>query len=192
MSPRHLLDVAQIDSDVLEHDLDVAQMSSLWAYWGWNDPDLGQRHSGLQDSQFIDCREGQTTALAPTLALRHSLPWRPQCKSSLGERKVGWGSKRRLGWPQGLPGIGGEKSKKLKKKYFIYLTAAGLSCGLWDLVPWPGIEPVPPALGAWSPSHWIAREVPLKHFLIFCPVVAYGGLSSTRWPLTLGVRTLNS
>ena len=29
MSPRHRLDVAQIDSDVLEHDLDVAQMSSL-------------------------------------------------------------------------------------------------------------------------------------------------------------------
>ena len=27
MSPRHGLDVAPIDSDVLEHDLDVAQMS---------------------------------------------------------------------------------------------------------------------------------------------------------------------
>ena len=24
------------------------------------------------------------------------------------------------------------------------------SCGMWDLVPWPGIEPRPPALGAWS------------------------------------------
>ena len=36
----------------------------------------------------------------------------------------------------------------------------GLSCGTWDLVPSPGIEPRPPALGAWSPSHWITREVP--------------------------------
>ena len=50
------------------------------------------------------------------------------------------------------------------KKYFIYLfilAALGLSCCLWDLVPWPGIETGPPALGAWSLNHWITREVPL-------------------------------
>ena len=35
-----------------------------------------------------------------------------------------------------------------------------LSCGMWDLVPWPGIEPRPPALGARSLSHWTTREVP--------------------------------
>ena len=35
-----------------------------------------------------------------------------------------------------------------------------LSCGRWDLVPWPGIEPRPPALGVWSFSHWTTREVP--------------------------------
>ena len=29
-----------------------------------------------------------------------------------------------------------------------------LSCGMWDRVPWPGIEPGPPALGAWSLTHW--------------------------------------
>ena len=39
------------------------------------------------------------------------------------------------------------------------------SCGLWtpsmwDLVPWPGIEPGPPALGAQSISHWTTRAVP--------------------------------
>ena len=34
-----------------------------------------------------------------------------------------------------------------------------LSCGMWDLVPWPGIEPRPPALGVQSLSHWIARKV---------------------------------
>ena len=43
---------------------------------------------------------------------------------------------------------------------FIYLAAPGLSCGMWDLVPWPGIEPGLPALGARSLSHWTAREVP--------------------------------
>ena len=31
---------------------------------------------------------------------------------------------------------------------------------MWDLVPWPEIEPVPPALGAWSLSHWTTRKVP--------------------------------
>ena len=32
---------------------------------------------------------------------------------------------------------------------------------LWDLVPWPGIEQWPPALGAWSLSHWTTREAPM-------------------------------
>ena len=35
-----------------------------------------------------------------------------------------------------------------------------LNCGMWDLVPWPGIEPRAPALGAQSPSHWTTKEVP--------------------------------
>ena len=34
----------------------------------------------------------------------------------------------------------------LKKNVFIYLAMPGLSCGLWDLVPWPRIEP--------GPLHW--------------------------------------
>ena len=45
---------------------------------------------------------------------------------------------------------------------------------MWDLVPWPGIELEPPALEAWSHSHWTTREVPLwlkwspcLHFLPF-------------------------
>ena len=36
-----------------------------------------------------------------------------------------------------------------------------LSCSVWDLVPWPGIEPRSPALGAQSVSQWTTREVPL-------------------------------
>ena len=34
---------------------------------------------------------------------------------------------------------------------------------MWDLVPWPGMEPWRLALGAWSLSHWAAKEV---HFFI--------------------------
>ena len=35
-----------------------------------------------------------------------------------------------------------------------------LSCGIWDLVPWPRIEPGPPALGVQSLGHRTTREVP--------------------------------
>ena len=68
-------------------------------------------------------------------------------------------------------------------KIFIYLVALCLSCGMWDLrsslqhagsflvkayelfmngdlVPWPGIEDGPPALGAQNLSHWTTRQVP--------------------------------
>ena len=34
-----------------------------------------------------------------------------------------------------------------------------LSSGMWDLAPWPGIKPKPPALGVQSLSHWTSREV---------------------------------
>ena len=48
--------------------------------------------------------------------------------------------------------------------YFImYWAAPGLSEDMWDLIPWPGIEPGSPALGARSPSHWTTREVPGRH-----------------------------
>ena len=36
-----------------------------------------------------------------------------------------------------------------------------LSCGMWDLVPWPGIEPT---LGAQCLSHWTTREVNMEMF----------------------------
>ena len=53
-----------------------------------------------------------------------------------------------------------------KKIIFIYLSVLGLSCGIWDLVSRPGIEPRPPALGTWSLSHWATREVPLRSFFM--------------------------
>ena len=32
---------------------------------------------------------------------------------------------------------------------------------MWDLVPWPGVEPGSPALGAQSLSRWATRDVPV-------------------------------
>ena len=46
----------------------------------------------------------------------------------------------------------------------------GLSCGMWDLVPLPGIEPGPSALEVWSLNHWTTREVPM------CRILNKGGL----------------
>ena len=37
------------------------------------------------------------------------------------------------------------------------------ACGI--LVPWPGIEPMPPAVDAQSLNHWTAREVPASESL---------------------------
>ena len=48
----------------------------------------------------------------------------------------------------------------LKKNFFFWLYP--MACRI--LVPWPGIEPTPPAVEAWSLNHWIAREV-LHYFL---------------------------
>ena len=39
-----------------------------------------------------------------------------------------------------------------------------LSCGMQDLVPWPGMEPGSPALGAWSLNHWTTMEIPRSLF----------------------------
>ena len=41
--------------------------------------------------------------------------------------------------------------------YFIFWSR----CMGWViLVPWPGIEPMPPAVEARGPNHWTARELP--------------------------------
>lgn len=42
-----------------------------------------------------------------------------------------------------------------------FLAVWGLSCAMWDLVLWSGVEPWPPALGVWHLSHWTTREVPM-------------------------------
>ena len=68
-----------------------------------------------------------------------------------------------------------------------------------DLVPQSGIKPRPPALGAWSLSHWTTREVPLSFsdtqlvwgFLILCVrgVLRYNFSKETfRLPLSAEVK----
>ena len=44
-----------------------------------------------------------------------------------------------------------------------------LSCSMWDLVLWPGVQPGPPALGAWSHSCWTTREFPCRIIFDWVP-----------------------
>ena len=47
-----------------------------------------------------------------------------------------------------------------KGNLFLLAGVGGRLTACVILVPWPGIDPVPPAVEMWSPNHWTAREVP--------------------------------
>ena len=55
-----------------------------------------------------------------------------------------------------------------------------LSCSMWDLVPWPGIEPGPPALGMWSLNHWITSTFPALQSLEL-PASTITWTNSLKW-----------
>ena len=49
-----------------------------------------------------------------------------------------------------------------------------LSCYMWNLDPWPGVEPGPPALEVWQLGHWTTRDVPIvstSDFFLFCVMI---------------------
>ena len=50
--------------------------------------------------------------------------------------------------------------------FFFFFAALGFSCGVWDLVPQPGIKSKPTVL-AQSLSHWTTREVLTHLFIVF-------------------------
>ena len=61
-------------------------------------------------------------------------------------------------WP---PGSGPKYKMGWKYKYLPPSEKSSYPdrpCGI--LVPWPGIKPMSPALGAWSLNHWTTRDVP--------------------------------
>ena len=53
-----------------------------------------------------------------------------------------------------------------------------LSYGMWDLVPWPRIEPGPPTLGAQSLNHWTTKDVP-SNCLCNQPLLVLAGFISS-------------
>ena len=72
-----------------------------------------------------------------------------------------------------------------------------LSCGLWDLIPWPGFELGHPALGAQSLSHQTTREVPMYWFFILASPRRQAGcvsdsLKRFEWEMALNIGPLFS
>ena len=68
-----------------------------------------------------------------------------------------------------FPGLGtqplhGVRALLLSEMLFIYRLCRA-ACEI--LAPQPGTERRPPALEAWSPNYWTAREVPPFEFLAF-------------------------
>ena len=78
---------------------------------------------------------------------------------------------------------------KKKKTTKLYLAAPGLRCrmqvgsycALWGLVPWPGIEPGTPSLGAQSLSPWTTKEVSRNNSYSCLPVILRVGLITMPW-----------
>ena len=58
-----------------------------------------------------------------------------------------------------------------------------MACGI--LIPWPEIEPMPPAVEVWSLDHWTTKEV--LSALYSCHPVAFGSLVSDE-KLTVNLR----
>jgi len=48
-----------------------------------------------------------------------------------------------------------------------------LSSSTWDLVPWPGTEPSPSALGMQSRNRWTTREVAVPYYFGYCRLVVW-------------------
>ena len=68
--------------------------------------------------------------------------------------KLGGGGAQRL---EG--GLLGCERRAVHNLSFLIFWPCIVACG--TLVPWPGIELMPPALEAWGLNHWNAREVPI-------------------------------
>ena len=67
--------------------------------------------------------------------------------------------------------------------FFLFFSSGSmqtLSCGMWNLVPWPGIEPWPPAVGLCSLSHWgTTTEVPYCLLCVYYFLIAVLRITTT-------------
>ena len=65
------------------------------------------------------------------------------------------------------------------------------SCGMWDLVPWPGTKPRPPVLGGWSLSLWTTRVLQQTFIFSWLQRPEVGNQGVSRAVLSLKMRGKN-
>ena len=81
-------------------------------------------------------------------------------------------------WWEAVHGVSKSQTRLSNFTHFHYTSCRSFSCGMWDLVPWPGIKLMPPALGGWSLSCRTSREVPIHlYFVRYFTASLWGQLS---------------
>ena len=81
-------------------------------------------------------------------------------------------------WWTAVHGVLKSQTRLSNFTHFHYTSCRSFSCGTWDLVPWPGIKLMPPALGGWSLSCRTSREVPIHlYFVRYFTASLWGQLS---------------
>ena len=149
-------------------------LQSRRLYSPWNSPGQNAGVSNRSLLQGIFPTVGSNPGLLPCRQILYQL-------SHQGSPRIlEWAAYpfcRGSAWPRNWPGVsciaGGFFTRWATRKahflqwflskisLFTYLAVPGLSCGIlsfscgtWNLVQWPGIEPRPPALGVQSLNHW--------------------------------------
>ena len=159
-------------------------LSAHYLQWWWKSwflfiiQDFGEKNGEKNDLQLlINCQVSPVkyTGLLDSWVSVEIYSWRQlHSEMSLAEEFSGLSSKENCKKP--LMALYVLNCRMVFSFALPWLVALGLSCSrpapylrlagslvaacMWDLIPRPGIEPRPPALGARSPKHCATREVP--------------------------------
>ena len=105
-------------------------------------------------SSWVGHQENQVLAKVLELLASHSQP--PDCTPPCGRgHSQAWST----AWQNFMLWIGISSFKKNQKLLFTFWLCY-TACRI--LVPWSGIEPMPPAVEAWSLDHWTTRKASLQ------------------------------
>ncbi|KAM9076917.1 striatin-interacting protein 2 isoform 10-T10 [Megaptera novaeangliae] len=119
----------------------------------------------LEQDPLVPPPPSQAPLSAERVAFPKGLPWTPKVRQKDIEHFLEMSRNKFIGFTLeqdtdtlvGLPRPIHESVKTLKQAFWPKRLRHA-ACRI--LVAQPGIEPVPPVLGAWSLNHWTAREVP--------------------------------
>ncbi|KAM9076911.1 striatin-interacting protein 2 isoform 4-T4 [Megaptera novaeangliae] len=151
----------------------------------------------LEQDPLVPPPPSQAPLSAERVAFPKGLPWTPKVRQKDIEHFLEMSRNKFIGFTLeqdtdtlvGLPRPIHESVKTLKQAFWPKRLRHA-ACRI--LVAQPGIEPVPPVLGAWSLNHWTAREVPplalwLKHkYISIADVQIKNEEELEKCPMSLG------